>query len=260
MIPRTIHYCWFSNEKKPTKIKECIRSWKRQLPNYIIRLWDANSFDFQSIPYLRKCYELRKWAFVADYIRLYALYTEGGIYLDSDVMVLKSFDPLLECNAFWGIDAMDEHNYAFPEAAVFGSVKGFHVLKEMMEYYDSLTENDIKTDDFGRLSNCWDKQNRSIYRSDGTLQLVTAPVAMENTLAKYGYKQTNSNQVLLDDIKIWAEPIIQNHNKIDTPSTIAHHLNASSWFFTNRGPLFKFCYRHPLLQPLYKQLEKITNR
>ena len=138
MIPKTIHYCWFSGEKYPPKIKECIRSWKRILPDYKLRIWDASSFDFQSIPYLKKCFEMRRWAYVADYIRLYALYNEGGIYLDSDVLVLKSFDSLLDCNAFWGIDAMDEHDYAFPEAAVFGAIKGFSVINEMMDYYHNI--------------------------------------------------------------------------------------------------------------------------
>lgn len=260
MIPKTIHYCWFSREKYPPKIKECIRSWKRNLPGYKLRLWDADSFDFQSIPYMRKCYGMRKWAFVADYIRLYALYTEGGIYLDSDVMALKDFGSLLDCNAFWGIDAAAEQNYFFPEAAVFGSVEGFHVLKEMMEYYENLTEENITKEDFARLCNCWDDKNRSIYSSDGAIQLVTAPVAMEHVLARYGYRQANENQTLAEGINIWAEPIIQNHDKVDTGGTIAHHLNASSWFFTDRGPLFRFCYRHPFWMPAYKRLEKITSK
>ena len=260
MIPNTIHYCWFIGEKYPPKIKECIRSWKRILPDYKIRLWDANSFDFQSIPYMKKCFEMRKWAYVADYIRLYALYNEGGIYLDSDVLVLKSFDTLLDCNAFWGIDAMDDQQYAFPEAAVFGSKKGNPVLKEMMDYYHHLKESDVSKERFEELCNCWDSQNRSIYKTDGTLQLATAPVVMESVLKKYGYQQKNENQKLDNEMYIWAEPIIQNHNKIDTPETIAHHLNASSWFFTDRGPLFKFCYHHPFWMPLYKQLERITSK
>jgi len=260
MIPKTIHYCWFSGEKYPPKIKECIRSWKRMLPDYKLRIWDASSFVFQSIPYMKKCFEMRRWAYVADYIRLYALYTEGGIYLDSDVLVLKNFDSLLDCNAFWGIDAMDEHNYAFPEAAVFGAIKGFSVIKEMMDYYHNIDPEDISSTTFARLSNVWDDENRSIYNADGKLQLVTAPVAMESILKKYGYQQTNRNQILDNDIRIWAEPIIQNHNKVDTPETIAHHLNASSWFFTDRGPLFKFCYHHPFWMPMYKRLEKITSK
>lgn len=260
MIPKTIHYCWFGKEKYPPRIKECIRSWKKILPDYTLKLWDESMFDFQSIPYMKKCYEMRKWAYVADYVRLYALYTEGGIYLDTDVQVLKSFNSLLDCNAFWGIDALNEQNYAFPESGVFGSVKGFHVLEEIMDYYRQLKESDVTRDDFDRLCNCWEERNRTVYRLDGSLQLVTAPVAMEYVLQRYGFKQIFQNQILNEDIHIWAEPIIQNHNKVDTPETIAHHHNVSSWFFTDRGPVFKFCYNHPRFMPFYKKVEQLRKK
>lgn len=259
MIPKIIHYCWFSGEKYPPKIKECIRSWKRNLSGYTLRIWDANSFDFNSVPYVKKCMELRKWASAADYIRLYALYTEGGIYLDSDVIVLKSFDELLDCNAFWGIDAMDSEHYAFPEAAVFGSVKGFAPLKEMMQYYEQFDPAKLTLERYAVAFNCWAEENRSIYASDGSIQFAIAPVVMGHVLDKYGYQQINKNQQLDQNINIWAEPIIQNHNKIDTSETIAHHQNASSWFFTDRGPLFKFCYHHPFWMPFYRKLEKLTH-
>lgn len=260
MIPKTIHYCWFSGEKYPPKINECLRSWKRNLPGYKLRLWDGKSFDFDSIPYLKRCLELRKWAYVADYIRLYAVYTEGGIYLDSDVMVMKSFDTLLNYNAFWGIDSMVEHDYAFPEAAIFGAMKGFIPLQEMMEYYHQLPTNAINSERFGELTNVWCKSNRSIYNNKGEIQLVTAPVVMESVLKEYGFRQENKTQTLDNGIQIIAAPVIQNHNNQDTADTIAHHQNASSWFFTDRGPLFRFCHNHPFWMPLYKKIEAINQR
>lgn len=257
MIPKTIHFCWFSKEKYPPKIKKCIHSWEKLQPEYKIRLWDANSFTINSNPFTKRCFELKKWAYVADYIRLYALYTEGGIYLDSDVMVFKPFDSLLNCNAFWGIDAMKEHDYAFPEAAVFGAQKGFEPLKEMMDYYHKLPTSAITTERFAELTNVWDSKNRSIYDLSGNLQLVTAPVVMESVLKKYGFCQKDKNQTLKNDINIYSSPKIQNHNTIDTEETIAHHMNASSWFFTNRGPVFKFCHDHPFWMPLYKSIESL---
>ncbi len=260
MIPKTIHFCWFGKGKYPPLVKRCINSWKKNLPDYTLRLWNEDSFDFNSIPYMKKSYEMRKWAYVADYVRLYALYTEGGIYLDTDVLVLKSFDSLLDCNAFWGVDAIDDQNYAFPESGVFGAVKGLPALKEIMDYYHNLTEDNVTAEDFARLCNCCDIENRSVYRSDGSLQLVTAPVAMEHILQKYGFQQKNENQILDNGINIWAEPIIINHEKTETKETIAHHLNDSSWFFTDRGPIFKFCHNHPFWMPLYKRVEKITSR
>ncbi|GAA6773453.1 glycosyltransferase family 32 protein [Flavobacterium sp. CGRL2] len=91
MIPKTIHICWFSGEEYTPFIKECIETWKIHLPEFNIRLWDKDSFDFDSIPFVKEALLAKKWAFAADYIRLYALYTEGGLYLDSDVRILKPF-------------------------------------------------------------------------------------------------------------------------------------------------------------------------
>ena len=260
MIPKIIHYCWFSGEKYPPQIKRCIKSWQKHLQDYKFVLWDKKRFDFGSIPYVKKCIEMRKWAFAADYIRLYAVYSMGGIYLDSDVIVQNTFDGLLNHNAFWGIDANDEQQYAFPEAAVFGAIKGFQPLREMMSFYEQLPLEEVSRKAFERLTNVYINQNRDIYNQDGKPQLVTAPVVMESVLKKYGYKQTNENQSLQSDIMMYSEPIIQNSNKKDTPETIAHHLNASSWFFTDRGPFFKFCLYHPFWMPMYKKIEIINNK
>ena len=143
MIPKIIHYCWFSGEKYPPQIKRCIKSWKRHLQDYEFVLWDSKRYDFDNVPFVKKCIEMRKWAFAADYIRLYAVYSMGGIYLDSDVLVQNTFDRFLNHNAFWGIDANDEQQYAFPEAAVFGAVKGFQPLKEMMSFYEQLPLEEV---------------------------------------------------------------------------------------------------------------------
>lgn len=260
MIPKIINYCWFGKEKYPPIVKKCIQSWKKTMPDYELKLWNEDNFDINSIPYMKKCYEMRKWAFITDYVRLYALYNEGGVYLDTDVVALRPFDSLLDCNAFWGIEAVSEENYVFPESGVFGAVKGFDVLKEIMNYYLQLGEQHLTTEEFARLCNCTAPENRSIFKEDGSLQLVTAPVAIYNTLQKYGFKHIIKNQKLDNDIYIWAEPIIQNHQKIDTSETIAHHLNDSSWFFTDRGPLFKFCHNHPFWMPFYKKIENIISK
>lgn len=260
MIPKTIHYCWFGKGKYPPLVNRCIRSWRKAMPDYEIKLWNEDNFDTSSLPYMKKCIELRKWAFVSDYVRLHALYAEGGIYLDTDVVTFKSFDPLLDCNAFWGIEAVSEEDYVFPESGVFGAVKGFPAIKEIMSYYENLSEEMISTEDFNRLTNCTAYENRTIFRNDNTIQLVTAPVAIENTLKNYGFKHEICNQTLECGIKILSEPVIQNHHKVDTPETIAHHLNDSSWFFTDRGPLFRFCHNHPFWMPVYKRIERITSR
>ena len=120
MIPKKIHLCWLSGEKFPPFIEYCISTWKKVLPDYEIILWDTARFDIDSVPWVREAYESRKYAFAADYIRYYALYTEGGIYLDSDVEVLKSFDNLLSYRSFIGFEASTRHF----EAAVGGVEAG----------------------------------------------------------------------------------------------------------------------------------------
>ena len=96
MIPKTIHYIWLSGEEKPADVAYYMSSWHKILPDYTIKCWDINSFDIDSVPFVRECINVKKWAFAADYIRLYALYTEGGIYLDADMLVLRPFQDLIK--------------------------------------------------------------------------------------------------------------------------------------------------------------------
>ncbi|SDE87568.1 glycosyltransferase family 32 protein [Epilithonimonas hungarica] len=130
-IPKIIHYCWLSGDPFPSKIRKCIDSWKKYLPDYEIRLWDTQSFDLESSPWVKEAFQQKKYAFAADYIRLYALYNEGGIYLDSDVEVVKSFDDLLKLPYF----ACTEGENII-EAGAFGAVKGQSWIKNCLDYYE----------------------------------------------------------------------------------------------------------------------------
>ena len=115
MIPKRIHLCWLSGDPYPAKIGKCLASWKKHLPDYEVVLWDTKRFDLESSPWVKQAFEAKKYAFAADYIRFYALYNYGGIYLDSDVEVLRSFDPLLGLPYFAGAETAGTI-----EAAVLG--------------------------------------------------------------------------------------------------------------------------------------------
>lgn len=118
MIPKIIHYCWMSGDSYPSNIQKCINSWHKYLPDYEIWLWDSNRFDIESSMWVKEAYEMKKYAFCADYIRLYALYNYGGIYLDSDVEVLKSYNELLDLPYFMGLESK-----GIIEAATIGAEK-----------------------------------------------------------------------------------------------------------------------------------------
>lgn len=121
MIPKIIHYCWLSNDPYPDKIRKCLESWHRYLPDYKFILWNRDSFDIDSVTWTKQAFERKKYAFAADYIRIWALKNYGGIYLDLDVEVLKKFDDLLELPYFMGIERYELTNAV--EAAVLGTEK-----------------------------------------------------------------------------------------------------------------------------------------
>ena len=131
MIPKIIHLCWLSGDPYPEKIQRCISSWEHHLPDYQIMLWDANRFDVDSTLWTKEAFSMKKYAFVADYIRFYAVYHYGGIYLDSDVEVLSSFNNLLNLPYFVGREVHEE----WLEIAAFGAEKGCQWVKDCLDYY-----------------------------------------------------------------------------------------------------------------------------
>lgn len=104
MIPKKIHYCWFGRGEMPELAQKCIVSWHKLMPDWEFKLWNEDNFDINSVPYTMEAYESMKYAFVSDYVRLWALYHEGGLYLDVDFEVFKPFDDLLDYKAFAGFE------------------------------------------------------------------------------------------------------------------------------------------------------------
>lgn len=133
MIPKKIHFCWLSNDPYPPKIQKCIDSWNKNLPDYEIIKWDLTRFPIEKSSWVKEAFEAKKYAFAADYIRFYALYMEGGIYLDSDVEILKSFDDLLNLPYFLGRENVSGNI----EAAVMGCEAGTAWAKDCLDYYEN---------------------------------------------------------------------------------------------------------------------------
>lgn len=132
MIPKIIHYCWFGGKEKPELVNIYIATWKEFCPDYKIIEWNESNFDVAENDYCREAYEAHKWAFVSDYVRLKVLYEYGGIYMDTDVEVVKTFDEFLHYGAFSGYESKDK----IPTGTMGGSAKN-EWIKLLLDDYDS---------------------------------------------------------------------------------------------------------------------------
>ena len=148
MIPKIIHYCWFGKSPKPNHVLECIKTWKKYLPDYQIIEWNENNFDIDQHPYVQQAYEQKKWAFVSDFARLKAVFENGGFYLDTDMEVTRNFDELLNHQVICGYEFKGR-----PFSAFFASIPNHSFIKELFDYYLSQKEFKIKsnTDIFSEL-------------------------------------------------------------------------------------------------------------
>lgn len=238
MIPKTIHYCWLSGDPYPRKIRKCIDSWRRVMPDYEIKLWNTANFDIDSAPeYVRQAFLKRKWAFAADYIRLHALYTDGGIYLDSDVMALKPFDPLLNHSFMTSLEyhpTQAERDKAYDmidgagkrtadgfvsgiqlQAAVMGAEKGSPFLLDVMRWYDG----------------------KQFIDSEGNLATtVLAPQIYARVAEDYGFRYLDKDQSLKDGVMVYRSEIFAGNRHEVTPESYAIHYCAHSW---HPGPIEK---------------------
>lgn len=133
MIPKVIHYVWLGGGKKNQRTLDCIESWKKFLPDYQIKEWNESNFDISFNNFTKQSYDLRKYAFTSDVVRLYALYTEGGIYMDTDVEVYKPLDEFLNLEGFTGFEDIN-----YPVCATMGSEKNNPVIKLMLDYYNCI--------------------------------------------------------------------------------------------------------------------------
>ena len=167
MIPKVIHYCWFGRGQMPELAQRCINSWKKYLPEYEIKEWNEDNFDLNLYPYTREAYDNRKFAFVTDVVRMYALYHEGGIYMDTDVEVLKSLDPFLRHHAFSGF----ENDINIP-TGIMASEKGGKWAKDNLDYY----------------------VDRHFVKEDGCLDLTTNVTTITNYMLPLGLRQDNTYQ------------------------------------------------------------------
>lgn len=233
MIPKKLHYCWLSGDIKPPDTIKCMRSWNEILPDYEIILWDTKKFDIESVPFVAQAYRAGKWAFAADYIRLYALFTEGGIYLDTDVFVQKKFDDFLQHDFFTGIEYherifKEQHalDYLYSDgtlknvsttqpfskgigiqAAIMGGVAGHPYLFDAMNWYQDK--------DFNQFFN------------------ILAPSVYAHIALEYGFRYKDEQQNLAEEMLILPSSVFAGTLGAACKDSYAIHCCQNSW--RNKG-------------------------
>lgn len=134
MIPKVIHYMWLGNKELPDELKSCLDSWKKYCPEYQIICWNENNYDIEKNEYMRQAYQKKAFGFIPDYARLDILYHHGGIYLDTDVELLRSLDELLYQKSFCGVEKWQIINFG----GCSGAVKGDPMIKKFLDARESL--------------------------------------------------------------------------------------------------------------------------
>lgn len=207
MIPKTIHYCWFGRNPKPKLAEKCIKSWKKYCKDYEIIEWNEDNFNISEAPlYVRQAYESRKWAFVTDYVRLYAMVNYGGVYMDTDVEVIKPLDKYLEHKAFSGF----ENEVNIP-TGIMACEKDFPLFDELLHYYDDAV----------------------FIKEDGSLNMTTNVDIITDICKKKGFVQNGIFQNI-EGFALYPREFFcpANPGAVDvkkTSNTVTIHWYAGSW-------------------------------
>ena len=209
MIPKKIHYCWIGGNPLPKSAQKCIDSWKKYCPDYEIVEWNEKNYDFTKNQYMKDALEVKKWGFVPDYARLDIIYQHGGIYLDTDVEIVKSFDDLLSDKGFAGFESKEYVALGLG----FGAEAGNPVIKSLMDSYESL----------------------SFRNPDGTLNLIASPELNTVELCNLGLQRTGEMQNLMNCFKIYPAEYFCPKSINDgiirkTANTYSIHHFDATWF------------------------------
>lgn len=206
-IPKIIHYCWFGKNPMPKLAEDCINSWKKYCPDYKIIRWDESNFNLNANQYVLDAYNQKKWAFVTDYVRLFVLYKYGGIYMDTDVEVIKPLDVFLKHEAFTGCE-----NEKFCVTGVMGASSKHPWIKSLLDYYD----------------------DKRFILPDGSIDITTnTKVITDITIKEYGWIPSNNLQILKNGLTIYPFEFFcaKDYNSgvisISDNTYTIHHFNAS---------------------------------
>lgn len=208
MIPKIIHYCWFGGNELSELAERCIESWKRYCPDYKIIEWNESNFDLDCCDFVKEAYQAKKWAFVSDYARLKIIYDYGGIYLDTDVELIKTLDSLLKERCYFG----EETTGAVNTGLGFGAEKHNDIVQLLLKEYDGY----------------------HFTLADGTYDMKPCPTKNTRPLTQLGYKFSGKDIWKCDEFVVFPPEFfcpIDYATKIKTitTNTISIHLFNASW-------------------------------
>jgi len=227
VIPKKIHYCWFGRNPLPESAIKCIESWQKFFPDYEIIEWNEDNFDVNSILYTAQAYAAKKYAFVSDYARFKILYEHGGLYFDTDVEVIKSFDDILERGAFMGCELAATQGGAVNPGLGLGVNPGLNLYRELLDEY----------------------KTRHFINPDGSYNQTTIVSYTTDLLSKKGLKATNEVQKVAGITiypKDYFNPLNDNTGKLKiTSNTHSIHWYNKTWLEVNpwRMKLSRFAHR-----------------
>lgn len=229
-IPKVIHYCWFGGNPLPKSALDCIESWKTCCPDYQIVEWNESNFDVNELQYTKEAYENKKWAFISDYARLKVIYEYGGIYLDTDVELIKSLDSLLNYQGFMGF----ENEAMVASGLGFGAVKGHPVVKALMNDYQGI----------------------SFYKKDGSFDQTPCPNRNTACLCTLGLIPDGSRQTVCSmeifPTEYFAPMNWENGKIIVTDKTCSIHHYHGSWLSSTEKKWLLL--RHMIGTSLYNKI------
>lgn len=207
MIPKIIHYCWFGRGEMPELVQKCMDSWHTCMPDWEYKLWNEDNFDVNMIPYTKEAYEAKKFAFVSDFVRLWALEREGGLYMDVDFEVYKPFDDLLHWEAFAGFEGSKHWPMMM---GVIASRPGGIWVKEQLGYY----------------------QNRHFLKEDGSFDMTTNVKYVTERMREQGFVQNGKEQDY-KDLHVFPVdffcPRQTTGEYLRTENTYCEHQGLGSW-------------------------------
>lgn len=233
-IPKVIHYCWFGKGNLSELNLKCIESWKRYCPDFEIIEWNENNFDINSVSYVKEAYEAKKYAFVADYVRLYALVNYGGIYMDTDVELLKPIEKLLKNDGFIGFE---DNKYI--GTAIIGCKKELELFNEFFSSYT----------------------NKKFLLDDKTFDMATNVDMITDCFEKYGLKKNNNKQ-MINRIKVFPSNYFYPKKNKDKSykvesTTYSIHYNEGSWISPEMKKIGKNFWWKNIFRPSFAFIKHI---